>query len=244
MTDRPTADALRAEWTKLRTSPATVWSVLAVAVTTAALSALAVATVNCPCATDTMKLTLIGVQLGQAVAAVFAVGVIGGEYGTGMVALTFAAMPRRATVLAAKGALVSGLVATAGTVGVGIAWAAGHAALGEDFVARPVFGSVFYLVLIALLGLGAAAVTRNSASATGLVLALLYMAPIVAGVLSDPDWKRHLRQVSPSDAGLAVQSTIGLDQLPIQPWHGLGVLALWAALALLAGALALRARDA
>jgi ABC-2 type transport system permease protein len=45
-------------------------------------------------------------------------------------------------------------------------------------------------------------------------------------------------------AGLAIQATINLRSLPIGPWAGLGVLAAWAAGALLAGGLLLRLRDA
>src|SRR5260221_12970221 len=45
-------------------------------------------------------------------------------------------------------------------------------------------------------------------------------------------------------AGLAIQATTGLSGLPISPWAGLGVLAAWAAAALLAGGLLLRLRDA
>ena len=45
-------------------------------------------------------------------------------------------------------------------------------------------------------------------------------------------------------AGLAIQATIGLRSLPLQPWAGLGVLAAWAAAALIAGGLVLRLRDA
>jgi ABC-2 type transport system permease protein len=44
-------------------------------------------------------------------------------------------------------------------------------------------------------------------------------------------------------AGLAIQATTGLHGLPIGPWAGLGVLAAWAAAALLAGGLVLRLRD-
>jgi ABC-2 type transport system permease protein len=245
---RSLADALRGEWTKIRTSPGTGWSVLAVAVATVGLSALAVGPVTCPCAIDPMKLTLSGVQLGQAVAAVFAVSLVGGEYSTGMITVTLAALPRRTSVLVAKAIVVSGLVAVAGTVGVVGSWLAGVAALGDDLgsgaLLRPLVGSVLYLVLVALLGLGAAAVTRGSAAAIGLVLALVYVGPILSGMVSDPDLKRHLRQIGPSDAGLAVQATTGLDALPIGPWSGLGVLALWAGAALFAGGVLLRRRDA
>jgi ABC-2 type transport system permease protein len=45
-------------------------------------------------------------------------------------------------------------------------------------------------------------------------------------------------------AGLAIQATTGLGTLPISPWAGLGVLAAWAAGALLLGGILLRVRDA
>ncbi|MFY7626872.1 hypothetical protein [Streptomyces soliscabiei] len=45
-------------------------------------------------------------------------------------------------------------------------------------------------------------------------------------------------------AGLAVQATVHLHELPIGPWAGLGVLAAWAAAALLVGSLLLHRRDA
>lgn len=45
-------------------------------------------------------------------------------------------------------------------------------------------------------------------------------------------------------AGLAIQATNGLSSLPISPWAGFGVLAAWAAAALLVGGLVLRLRDA
>jgi ABC-2 type transport system permease protein len=43
---------------------------------------------------------------------------ISGEYGTGMIRITFTAMPRRLTVLAAKSATLTGLVLATGTVAV------------------------------------------------------------------------------------------------------------------------------
>jgi len=55
---------------------------------------------------------------------------------------------------------------------------------------------------------------------------------------------RHLEEFAPMTAGLAIQATTGLRSLPISPWAGLGVLAGWAAAALLAGGIMLRLRDA
>jgi ABC-2 type transport system permease protein len=98
--------------------------------------------------------------------------------------------------------------------------------------------------LIALLSLGAAAVARDTAVAIGTVLGLLYVVPVVAALLGNSSTARHLQQIAPMTAGLAIQATTGLRALPIAPWAGLGVLAAWAAVALLAGGVLLRLRDA
>jgi energy-coupling factor transporter ATP-binding protein EcfA2 len=95
-----------------------------------------------------------------------------------------------------------------------------------------------------LLSLGVATAVRDSAAAIGIVLGLLYLIPIIAAVVNVPDWHRHLEQIAPMTAGLAIQATTGLRSLPITPWAGLGVLAAWAAAALLTGGLLLRLRDA
>ena len=171
-----------------------------------------------------------------------------------------AAMPGRPIVLAAKAAVVVSLVLTAGTAGVlasvlagrlilpghGFSPARGYALLspGDGPVLRAAAGSVLYLALIALLSLGAATVIRESGFAIGAVLALLYVAPIIAGVVTDPHWERHLQQIAPMTAGLDIQATTGLSSLPLSPWAGLGVLAAWAGGALLIGGLGLRLRDA
>jgi ABC-2 type transport system permease protein len=114
-------------------------------------------------------------------------------------------------------------------------------ASGPDL--RAAAGSVLYLALIALLALGVATAVRDSAVSIGLVLALLYLFPVIASALN-PHWSRHLEQIGPMSAGLTIQVTAGLRGLPLTPWQGLGVLALWAAGALIIGGLALRLRDA
>ena len=77
----------------------------------------------------------------------------------------------------------------------------------------------------------------------GAVLALLYLPPLLAQVVSDP-LRRHLQQIAPMSAGLAIQTTTDLRRLPITPWAGIGVLAAWAAASLLVGALLFWLRDA
>jgi ABC-2 type transport system permease protein len=256
--------ALHAEWTKLRTVAGPGWLLAAFVTLTIAVSALATQAVTCPpgtaCPVDTTKLSLTGIQFGQAVVAVLAVLAISTEYGTGMIRVTLAAIPRRATVLAAKAGAVTSLVLAAGVLAVAGSLLAGRLilpghgftpahgfpllSLGNLTVLRAAAGSVLYLALIALLSLGAATAIRDAAAAIGIVLGLLYLFPIIANVVGNEQWHRHLEQIGPMTAGLAIQATTGLPSLPISPWAGLGVLAAWAAAALLAGGLVLRLRDA
>ena len=255
--------ALHAEWTKLRTLASTFWLLLAAAALTVAVSAAAAAGTRCPsgaCADDPARISLTGIYLGQAIVAVLAVMAVSGEYGTGMIRLTLTAMPRRLTVLAAKAGILAALVLVTGTIAVlgsllagqlilpghGISPSHGYPALslGDGPVLRAAVGSVFYLALIALLSLGAATALREAAAAIGAVLGLLYLFPIIAAVVGNAAVSRHLQQIGPMTAGLAIQATTGLNSLPISPWAGLGVLAAWAGGALLLGGLLLRLRDA
>src|SRR5262249_23277542 len=111
-------------------------------------------------------------------------------------------------------------------------------------VLRAAAGSVLYLVLIALLGLGVAAAARDSATSIGVVLGLLYLFPIITSFVGDPEWQRHMNQISPMTAGMYITATGQLRSLPLAPWQGLGVLAAWTAGALAAGGVLLRLRDA
>ena len=257
-------NTLRAEWTKLRTLPGTGWLLLGVVVATVIVSATVSASLSCTstaaCHPDITKLSLTGTYLGQAVVAIVAVLAVSGEYSTGMIRATLAAMPHRTTVLAAKAAVVSavtlaaGAVAVLGSVLAGRLILPGHGytpangypvlSLANATVLRAAAGTVLYLALIALLSLGVATAVRDSAVAIGSVLGLLYLFPILAAVVGGAGVQRHLEQIGPMTAGLEIQASTGLRHLPISPWAGLGVLAAWAAAALLAGGLLLRLRDA
>ena len=254
---------LRAEWTKLRTVRGPGWLLLASIVLTVAVGAIAAHAVTCQrggCQVDPAKVSLSGVYLSQAIVAIVAVNVVSGEYSTGMIRLTLTAMPRRWQVLAAKATVVSGATLAAAAIAVlaslfagrllmygqGISPVRGYEALtlGTGPVLRAAAGSVLYLTLITLLGVGVAAMVRDSAVSIGLVLGLLYLFPLVTSFISDPAWQRHLSQISPMTAGLYIQATTNLRSLPLTPWQGLGVLAAWAAGALVAGGVLLAVRDA
>ncbi|WP_432166141.1 ABC transporter permease [Streptomyces sp. bgisy031] len=255
--------ALRAEWTKLRTAGDLGRLLLLAVALTVAVGCGTAKAVKCPdagCGQDAVKLALTGVTVGQAVIGVFAVLAVSGEYGNGMIRTTLTAVPNRLTVLTAKATVLTTVVLASGSAAIvasllagryilpgnGFTEAHGYAplSLADGPTLRAAVGSVLYLVLIALLGLGVATAVREAATAVGIVLGLLYLFPVVTHVVNDPEWQRHLQQISPMTAGLAVQATVHLHELPIGPWAGLGVLATWAAAALLIGSLLLHSRDA
>jgi ABC-2 type transport system permease protein len=254
-------EALRAEWTKLRTLTSTGWLLIATVALTVAVSAgVAAAThVTADSSQDPTKLSLTGIDLGQTVIASLAVLAISEEYDSGMIRVTLSAMPRRLVLLVAKVANVAGLALVAGLLAVAGCLLAGRLMLPADGLnpahgyalvsvthgptLRAAAGSVLYLVVIALRSLGVATAIRATAGSIGVVLGLLSVLPILAQAVSDP-WRRHLQQIAPMSAGLAIQATTNLRAQPIAPWAGLGVLAAWAVASLLLGGLLLRLRDA
>jgi ABC-2 type transport system permease protein len=208
---------------------------------------------------DPTKLALSGIYLGQSVVAVLAVLAISEEYGTAMIRVTLTAVPNRLALLSAKAANIAGLTFVIGVVAVTGCLVAGRLILpGAGFDAahgyalvsithsptlRAALGSVLYLVLIGLLALGIATAIRDTAVSMGALLALLYLPPLLAQVVSDP-LRRHIQQIAPMTAGLAIQATTNLQSLSIKPWAGVSVLAAWAGVSLLIGAVLLRLRDA
>ncbi|HWG14798.1 MAG TPA: ABC transporter permease, partial [Streptosporangiaceae bacterium] len=169
-------EALHAEWTRQRTVAATGWLLLATAVLTCALSLASAAAAQCPV-----------VGCGQGPARVSLTGV---EAGQGVVAIL--------AVLAISGEYSTGMIRTTLT--------ATPLSLTDGPVLRAVAGSVLYLVLIALLSLGVATAVREPAVAIGVVLALLYLFPVIAHVAVNQQWYRHLEQTGPMTAGLAIQA--------------------------------------
>jgi ABC-2 type transport system permease protein len=257
--------AVHAEWTKLRTLPGTAWAAVFIvlgSVAVSAATAAATGTGNCgppPCRTDTTALSLAGVYAGQNAVVVLAVLAVTGEYATRMIATTLAARPDRGMVCAAKAMVVTVIVLGAGGLAVvgsvlagrlilpgnGFTRAAGHVVLPADGTTlRAAAGTVLYLVLLALLSLGVGLAVRDTATAVTAVLAALYVLPLVAQGIPDEDLREDVQQIAPMTAGLAIQATRNLTTLPIGPWAGLGLLAVYATAALLVGAVLFRIRDA
>lgn len=254
--------ALHAEWTKLRTISSTGWLLLTLIALTCVPGAIITDVDKCPasCAIDQAKVSLTGVMLGQAAVVALAVAFVASEYGTGMIRTTLAATPRRWVMATAKAIVLSAAIAAAGIIAVlgsvlagreflpgnGYTPARGYSALSllDGPVLRAAAGSVLYLVLIGLIGLGAGLALRSAASAITVVLSVLYVLTYLGQLTTSAIWQRRIERWTPMDAGLAVQATRDLAGQAIRPWPGLGVCALWAAATLLAGYLVLRRRDA
>lgn len=257
---------LHAEWTKLRTVRSSGWLLLATVVVTVAVSAMWTGTVKtsqclspAECHWDTTRLSLSGVWLGQAAVAVLTMLTITGEYGTGLIRATLMANPRRVAVLAAKAGVVTVTALAAGALGVGGSLLAGRMILlangftpangysplspADEPTLRAAVGSVLYLGLIALLSLAIGTIVRDTAGAIVTVLTVLYLVPVAVGLVSDPAWAERLQRLGPTTAGLTIQATQNLEDLAIDPWAGLGVLAAYTAAAMILAALLFTLRD-
>ena len=251
----------KSEWTKFRTVAEPFWLLAGVVALTVAIGAVAGSAARCSsasCGLDPATVSFTGIYPAQAVAAVVGVLAVGNEYSTGMIKLSLTAIPRRLTWLFAKAAvitapvLIASVLAVAGAAlagwlilpGHGFTPAHGYPSLTTGTDLRAAVGTVLYLTLIALLSLGVAAAVRDSAAAIGVVLGVLYLFPITAAVVSQPDDRPAPGPDRPVARGLDAQATTGINSLPLAPWQGLGVVALWTAGALLLGALVLKSRDA
>jgi ABC-2 type transport system permease protein len=250
-------DTLRAEWVKTWSVRSTGWLLAGLVVATVAVSVPVMLAASCPaaaCTADPAKLSLTGVYLGQVVAAITGVLAIGNEYGTGLIRVSLTAMPRRLTLLAAKTMMLAGPVLVASVLAVAGCMVAGWLILpGHGFTGfgpgdaadwRAALESVMDLTLIALLAHGVTTVVRESAVGAGAVLGLLFVLPAVIPVVGNATLIRHLVQASPLLAWQYTEATIRQSDPPLSPWPALGVVALWAAGALLLAALVFRRRDA
>jgi ABC-type transport system involved in multi-copper enzyme maturation permease subunit len=250
---------VRSEWTKLRSLPSTAWSLLSALVLVVGFSATyALVRVTRPprdtaaaSAFDPTAVSLAGVHLAQLAIGILGVLFITGEYATGSIRSSLAAVPARLPVLWGK-AVVYGLTAlvlcvpatiAAFLVGQSILAAENlDTTLGAPGTARAVLGSALYLAAVGLLGLGLGALLRNTAGAIGALFGLLFGLQLVAGFLPEP-WSVEITRYLPVPAGTAVTS-VQPDQYSLAPWTGFGVFCLYVALALGLAAWQLRRRDA
>jgi ABC-2 type transport system permease protein len=250
---------IQSEWTKLWSLRSTRYSIGAALLLIVGLAALAcgVVTHQWPHMSlqdrrefHPLDVNLAGVQVAQLAIGVLGVLVITGEYSTGMIRATMAAVPKRLPVLWAK-AIVYGLVvlvlATPATL---IAFVVGEAILAHQHieiafshpgVPRVVLGAALYLTVIGLFGLGIGAIVRNTAGGIATFAGILFVLPPLMNVLP-ASWNNAISPYLPLNAGQAVMA-LTRDPQQLAPWTGLGLLCAYAAAALALAALLLVRRD-
>ena len=187
---------VRSEWIKLATLRSTTITFGVAVVAMIGISVLiAWATVGnwaTMSPADRQSVAVEEVVLSGRFLAQLAIGVVGvmaitGEYATGMIRATLAAVPRRLPVLWAKLGIYAGVTFALMVVASFAAFFAGNAVLAEhwDFhlsdpgVLRCVFGAAISLTLICLLGTALGFIVRNTAGAISTLFAILMVLPIL-----------------------------------------------------------------
>jgi ABC-type transport system involved in multi-copper enzyme maturation permease subunit len=202
------------------------------------------------------NLSAVDLALSGSTLVALTVGVLGallaaGEYTTGMIRATLAAVPSRLPVLWSK-SLVAGLTAfivmTAGAFAAFVLGSAvlndavGSLSLGDDGVVRVLVGAGLYLGLVAVLGVALGTLMRSSAGAIAVLTGLLLLVPGLAALLPG-DIADTVTPYLPSNAGSAVMALTHADGT-LAPWTGLAVFAGYVAVALGVAAYRLKKTDA
>ncbi|MFJ4630156.1 MULTISPECIES: ABC transporter permease [unclassified Streptomyces] len=198
-----------------------------------------------------LDISLFGTNFAQLALGVLGVLVTAGEYSTGMIRSTLAAVPRRLPVLWSK-ALVFGVVALGvSLVGVFVAFpivsgivSGTPAALtfSHSGVVRSLLGAGLYLGLVAVIGTALGALLRSVAGGISVLVASLMLVPGLISLLPS-SWQDDISPYLPSNAGQAMFA-LTHDATTLSPGAGLLVFLGWTALALAGAAYRLVRTDA
>ncbi len=254
---------IRSEWIKLRSVRSTVWSYALLVAFSLGLAAIMSGSLDLqgadvsqvPAANQAIfvaQASTFGVFFGQLIVAVLGVLSISGEYSTGMIRSTLAAVPNRLPALWAKALVlfvttfVVGLVSTVGSYLVASAVLSGkglQAGLFEPAVLFPVLGGALYLGLIAVFALGVGTIVRSGAGGIAVVLGLVLLVPMVLQMIP-AEWATSLLPYLVSNAGINMFGLMSFSEVPIEWWVDLLVVLGWIAASLAGAAALLKRRDA
>ncbi|MEH0842085.1 ABC transporter permease subunit [Micromonospora sp. CPCC 205711] len=202
-----------------------------------------------PSSLDPLGASLGGVNLAQLLIGTLGVLLVAGEYSTGMIRSSLAAVPRRWPVLAGKVTVLTGVSLALLVPTVLLTFLGGQAiladkgiSLADDGVLRAVLGTAFYLAGVGVLGMALGALLRNTAGALTSVVALLLVIPGLTSLLPE-SWSDAISPYLPSNAGQAFMSISSSPDL-LSPGAGLAVFVGWLVVLVGAAAVLLRRRDA
>lgn len=249
---------MRSELVKLRSVRSTYWTLLAAVVFNVALAVAAAAVIPDALseedkrAVDPVRLSLAGLHLSQIAIGVLGVLVISSEYGTGLIRVTFSAVPQRRTVLAAKAAVFTAVALVVGVLSCFVAYTAFEAvntdialqsSITNAGVLRAVAGGGFYLAVIGLLGMGLGGIIRSTAGAVAVLFGMLFVPNILLEVLPQA-WRTTVGPYLPMEAGSQIFIAQGGHAEDLGAWAGLGVFSLYAVAAAVGSLVLIDRRDA
>ena len=247
---------IRSEWIKFRTLRSTV-AVLALAVLGMVVIALLVAynTRHLSASLDQNDIapsaTLQGYYLGQLLIGALGVLYVTGEYSTGMIRSTFAAVPTRIPVFWAKLVVFVSVTAVTMTVVSFVAYLISQALLAhfrtgfsltDPGVLRVVIGTAVYLTFVGVIGAALGWIVRSTPGALVAYVAVVLVIPVLLGAAFGTVGKK-IAEFTPTQAGAGFSTSIP-DGPSLHPWIGLGVMAAWMVGFLVVAAVCLRRRDA
>jgi ABC-2 type transport system permease protein len=249
---------LVSEWVKLRSLRSTTLTLLAGVVAMVALAWLVGWATNAHWAEmhpderatfNPVDRSLAGVNLAQLAIGVLGVLLVTGEYATGMIRATFAAVPRRLPVIWAKAGLYAVVTFVLMLISAVLAFVVGQhflASHGTTFAAphawRAIVGAAGYLTLVGMLAVAFGFLIRSTAGGIATLFGLLLVLPGI-GQLLPASWQTHTLPYLPSNAGASIFS-VRADPSALSPGIGLLVLCIWVAVALACAAAVVRRRDA
>jgi ABC-type transport system involved in multi-copper enzyme maturation permease subunit len=254
------------EWTKFRTVRASFWNLAVGAALGIGLGILISWVSADRYGTDVgvrfgwepANRSLGSLLLTQLVFCILGVMVVTGEYATGMMRTSLAAVPKRSRMLAAKTIVFTVIAFVAGEAICFVTFFSGQAIisgraptahLSQPEVLRAVFGSGLYLAALALSGLALAAIVRSAAAAIGIIVAILLVLPVVAEALPN-SWAQPIEEYWPTNAGSRLGAVgHGLERFAVNghimaPWTGFGVMLAFVAFLLVIAFVMLERRDA
>lgn len=258
---------LQSEWIKLSSLRASYVAFAAIVIAGLSISLLFAVTLESAGLPQQFSVGLVldGVTMGtlifgQVIAGVLGVLAISSEYSSGTIQPTLTAVPTRLSVLGAKALVLFVTVTTTGLVSVFGAWAASYpffaefglqADLSTPGFAMALVGAAFYLGLCAVLGLGIGALLRSAMAGVIAVFCTTLLAPILTSVLPTSAFVQTLRVYLMGHAGDSMARIadagdpfVDISNQFLSPLGGWMTAIIWAGVALTAGAIALRRRDA
>jgi ABC-2 type transport system permease protein len=238
------------EWTKLRSLRST-WSTLALAALIGlGFAVLVAASVGAgDLSADTLGADPVALVLGATGVAALVLGVLGAlqmssEYASRTISVSLTAVPRRRPLLVAKAAVLVAVVAplslavSAGALLIGDAVIDG----GLTFSWPAVLGNTAYLTAVAVLGLSLATLTRSTAMAIAVLVAVVFVLPPLLPLLPW-GWVETVADLFPGAAQESLISTVP-GTAPLGDVAAVRTLVAWTVVPLTAGAILLTRRDA